>query len=83
MDWDSTGNIWYFVYDSDDPDQLYWMDTVLYGLPVWMADHNHSVCRCSVVLFVFRTLAEKLPVGRDGGSIFCDSYHQRDYEFCR
>ena len=24
----------------------------------------------------------ELPVGRNGGSIFCDSYHQRDYEFC-
>jgi hypothetical protein len=24
------------------------------GGDLWMADHNHSVCRCSVVLFVLR-----------------------------
>ena len=36
-----------------------------------------------IIITQFAVVPEKLPVGRDGGSIFCDSYHQRDYEFCR
>lgn len=67
--------VFFCINPCHDIHKFYRMDVILYRASNQLGDSNKSICGRSALLFIFRIVEAKLPIGFDSSIIFCNSYY--------